>query len=162
MVASKWRGQKLARLRADYEERRMSLKDIATKHETSENYMMILARKNHWERRKPLETLDIPATEVVSAFVAAGGAPFAPVFFPVSQVAPAFSAVDTTPLPETYISPAPRMGIAEMRERRLWLEEIIARYSRELHQLHNSISFLSSMTANIPQEEEVEDPSGVS
>ena len=152
MVASKWRGQKLARLRADYEERRMSLKDVAIKHETSENYMMILARKNHWERRKPLETLDIPVMEAVSA----------PVFSPVSPVAPVFSTVDTTPLPETYISPAPRMGIAEMRERRLWLEEIIARYSRELHQLHNSISFLSSMTANIPQEEEVEDLSGVS
>jgi hypothetical protein len=145
MVASKWRGQKLARLRADYEERRMSLKDVAIKHETSENYMMILARRNHWERRKSSETLENPAIEVVSDFVAAGGAPFAPVF-----------------APETYISPAPRMGIAEMKERRLWLEEIIARYSRELHQLNNSISFLSSMTANIPQEEEAEDPSGVS
>ena len=142
MVASKWRGQKLARLRADYEERRMSLKDVAIKHETSENYMMILARRNHWERRKPLETLDIPAMEAV----------FAPVF----------STVDPAPLPETYIPPAPRMGIAEMRERCLWLEEIIARYSRELHQLHNSISFLSSMTANIPQEEETEESSGVS
>lgn len=152
MVASKWRGQKLARLRADYEERRMSLKDVAIKHETSENYMMILARRNHWERRKPLETLDIPVMEAV----------FAPVFSPVSPVAPVFSTVDTTPLPETYIPPAPRMGIAEMRERCLWLEEIIARYSRELHQLHNSISFLSSMTANIPQEEETEESSGVS
>ena len=152
MVASKWRGQKLARLRADYEERRMSLKDVAIKHETSENYMMILARRNHWERRKPLETLENPATEVVSAFVAAGGAPFGP----------SFSTVDPAPLPETYIPPAPRMGIAEMRERCLWLEEIIARYSRELHQLHNSISFLSSMTANIPQEEETEESSGVS
>ena len=159
MVASKWRGQKLARLRADYEERRMSLKDVAIKHETSENYMMILARRNLWERRKPLETLDIPVMEAVSAPVFSPVSPVAPVF---STVAPPFSTVDTTPLPETYILPAPRMGIAEMRERCLWLEEIIARYSRELHQLHNSISFLSSMTANIPQEEEVEDPSGVS
>ena len=144
MVASKWRGQKLARLRADYEERLLSLKDIAKKHETSENYMMILARRNRWERRKSLETQGIPAEEVVSAFVSAGGAPFAP----------PFSTVDTTPSPETHMPPAPRMGIAEMKERRLWLEEIIARYSRELHQLHNSISFLSSMTANIPKEEE--------
>lgn len=144
MVASKWRGQKLARLRADYEERLLSLKDIAKKHETSENYMMILARRNRWERRKSLETQGILATEVVSAFVAAGGTPFAP----------PFSTVDTPPSPETHIPPAPRMGIAEMKKRRLWLEEIIARYSRELHQLHNSISFLSSMTANIPKEEE--------
>ncbi|NBQ51965.1 MAG: hypothetical protein EBU49_00060 [Proteobacteria bacterium] len=137
MAASKWRGQKLARLRADYEERLLSLKDIAKKHETSENYMMILARRNRWERRKPLEIKEIPAEEADQA-----------------HFAPPYSTVDTALLPETHIPPAPRMGIAEMRERRLWLEEIIARYSRELHQLHNSISFLSSMTANIPKEEE--------